>query len=138
MININKHVWQICNHSNNYNASSQCHASMKVEKRPGPAQLALKNFPLYIKLIYHIIVGNFGKVFNLVNWRFCGKSLNLKPTNIISYTIALYGSTHDHQIKNSPMHSDDWFAKLFNAHQSFPLYSNIVIDLHVQYCTITL
>ena len=37
------------------------------------------------------IVGNFGEVFNLANWRFCGKLPNLKPANIISYTVALCG-----------------------------------------------
>ena len=35
----------------------------------------------------YCIAGNFGKVFNLANWRFCGKSPNLKPANIISYTV---------------------------------------------------
>ena len=44
------------------------------------------------------IAGNFGKVFNLANWRFCRKLLNLKLTNIISHTITLCGSTHDCQI----------------------------------------
>ena len=53
------------------------------------------------------IVGNFGEVLNLANWRFCGKSPNLKSTNIISYTIALCRSTRNYQIYNSPMHSDD-------------------------------
>ena len=61
---------------------------------------------LSIVSVYRI-AGNFGMVFNLVNWRFCGKSPNLKPANIISYTIALCRSAHDCQIKNSPMHSDD-------------------------------
>ena len=37
----------------------------------------------------------------------------------------------NHQIYNSPMHSDDWFTK-FNAHQSFPLYG--IIDI-VNYYT---
>ena len=32
-------------------------------------------------------MGNFGEVFNWANWQFCGKSPNLKSTNIISYTI---------------------------------------------------
>ena len=36
------------------------------------------------------IVGNFGEVFNLANWRFCGKSPNLKSANIISCTISHY------------------------------------------------
>ena len=64
----------------------------------------------------YCIAGNFGKGFNLVNWQFCKQN----PANIISYTIALCGSAHDYQIKNSPiMHSDDWFAK-FNVCQSFP------------------
>ena len=44
------------------------------------------------------IEGNFGKVSNLANWRFCRKLPNLKPTNIISYTIALYGRARDRQI----------------------------------------
>ena len=61
---------------------------------------------LKINRLYHI-EGNFGMVFNLANWQFCGKSPNLKPTNIISYTIALCGSARDRQIKNSSMHSDD-------------------------------
>ena len=29
----------------------------------------------------YCIAGNFGEIFNLANWRFCGKSPNLKPTN---------------------------------------------------------
>ena len=57
--------------------------------------------------MYYRIAGNFGKVFNLANWRFCGKSPNLKPANIISHTITLCRSACDRQIKNSPMHSDD-------------------------------
>ena len=39
----------------------------------------------------YCIAGNFGEVFNLVNWRFCGKSPNFKSANIISCTIALCG-----------------------------------------------
>ena len=74
----------------------------------------------------------FGEVFNLVNWQFCRKLPNLKPTNIISYTIAPYGSARNRQIKNSPMHSDYWFAK-FNIHQSFPLYSIYVCIVCVIY-----
>ena len=45
---------------------------------------------------YYQITGSFGKVFNLVNWQFCGKLPNLKSANIISIT--LYGSTHNRQI----------------------------------------
>ena len=67
------------------------------------------------------IARNFSEVFNLANWQFCRKSPSLKPANIISHTIALCRSSCDHQIKNSPMHSDDRFAK-FNARQNFPLY----------------
>ena len=31
--------------------------------------------------------GNFGKVFNLVNWQICGKSPNLKSANIFNYAV---------------------------------------------------
>ena len=48
-------------------------------------------------ITYHI-AGNFGEVFNLANWQFCGKSPNLKPANIILYTIALCRSACDRQI----------------------------------------
>ena len=30
----------------------------------------------------YCIVGKLGEVFNLANWRICGKSANLKPTSI--------------------------------------------------------
>ena len=71
-------------------------------------------------LVYRI-AGNFGKVFNLANWQFCGKSPNLKPANIISYTIVLCGSARNRQIliclcilmTDSPN---------YNARQGFPLY----------------
>ena len=52
----------------------------------------------YISYAKYRIAGNFDEVINLASWRFCGNSPNLKPTNIISYTIALCGSTHDRQI----------------------------------------
>ena len=55
----------------------------------------------------YCIARNFGEVFNLANWRFCGQSPNLKPANIISYTIALCRGARDYQIKNSPMHFYD-------------------------------
>ena len=42
--------------------------------------------------------GKLWRNFNLVNWQFCRKSPNLEPANIISYTIALCGSTRDRQI----------------------------------------
>ena len=35
------------------------------------------------------ITGNFGEIFNLAIWWFCGKLPNLKSANIISYTIAI-------------------------------------------------
>ena len=48
-------------------------------------------------IIVYRIAGNFGEVFNLANWRFCGKSPNLNVANIISYTTTLYGSARDRQ-----------------------------------------
>ena len=62
----------------------------------------------------HTIIWCSGK---LLNWRsrFLMKNYQIK---IISCTIALCGfwSICNHQIKNLPMHSDDWFTK-FNARQ---------------------
>ena len=74
-------------------------------------------------LAIYLTAGNFGKVFNLVNWRFCGKS---PKVNIISYTITLCGSVRDRQIYNSPMHSDTDSPNLMLAKLS--LYTVDICD----------
>ena len=58
-------------------------------------QLILK--PQWFLMTYRIAV-NFGEVFNLANWRFYRKSPNLKPANIMLYTITLHGRACDRQI----------------------------------------
>ena len=51
------------------------------------------------------IPGNFGEVFLI--WQIGNFAENRKPANIISYTIALWGSVRNRQIENLPMHADD-------------------------------
>ena len=43
---------------------------------------------VHISCGYYRTAGNFGEVFNLANWRVCGKSPNLKLANYCD--IALY------------------------------------------------
>ena len=83
--------------------------------------------------VVYCIARNFGKVFNLANWRFWEKSPNLKPVNIISYTIALCRSACNRQINNSQMYSDDWFAK-FNAHPYMLCYVSFTEESKSQDC----
>ena len=79
-------------------------AAMKFSNLPStdPVEVIVRVY--VIKVIQcHVYIPYGGKLwrgFNLANWWFCGKSPNLKPANIISYTIALCGSAHDCQILN--------------------------------------
>ena len=56
--------------------------------------------------MYHI-AGNFGEVLNLAILREVREITKFKTANIIPYTITLCGSAHNHEIKNSPMYSND-------------------------------
>ena len=58
-------------------------------------------FSLFVWSMNYHIAGSFGEVFNLAKWWICGKSPNLEPTNIISYTITLCRSTHDRKFANA-------------------------------------
>ena len=72
---------------------------------------------IQVQACHMLYAGNFGKIFNFANWRFCRKSLILQTRHYYWAAEALAIA------KLKICQCCDWFTK-FNARQSFPLYNS--------------